>query len=332
MALVAAVILSGCGDDTTFRITGEVQGLGTRNIYMLYVADGAVRQEGLPAIDGKFDLRGVSADYTIVELFTSTRTMIARMLVKNGQTIDCRLDLDNPYTVQLKGNKPVEQWSEWIRHNAGALASGSHDEVNRLVAGYVESHRDDILSSALMLTQYYAPDNESQADSLFALISPAARPDHLVDDYRLLLSYNNASQLNAKIRPFSLYSFGDSMEHYSPARASYTLLYFASQTHRRDTIVKAIEAVYDSVARKRLKVLDVSTAADTTSWKHERPDSLKWTRVWTPGGVASSTFDQLNIPRLPYFIVADSIGKQVYRGSSVTVAVDTLEKRLKIKR
>lgn len=329
IASVMAVVLASCGDDTQFRVTGEVQGLGTRTVNMLYVADGAVHQEGQPAIDGKFDLHGVSSEYTVVELFTAQRSLIARMLVKNGQTINCKLDLENPYVIEMKGNKPVEQWSEWIRHNAGVLEIGAPAQVNALVADYVLNHRDDILSSALMLTTYYAPDNESQADSLFALISPSARPDKLVDDYRLLLSYNNSSLLNAKIRPFSLYSYGDSTEHYAPGRASYTLFYFACQEHRRDTIVRAIEGIYDNYPRRRLKVLDVSFAPDTTAWKREQPDSLKWTRVWTPGGVASATFDPLNIPRLPYYILSDSTGAQVYRGSSVKAAIDSLERRLR---
>lgn len=284
IAAFIAVVAAACGDDTQFRVTGEVQGLGTRTINMFYVADGAVHQEGQPAIDGKFDLHGVSGEYTIVELFTAQRALIARMIVKNGQTINCKLDLDNPYVIELKGNKPVEQWSEWIRQNAGVIEIGDSRQVNNLVADYVINHRDDILSSALMLTTYYAPDNESQADSLFALIAPTARPDKLVDDYRLLLSYNNSAHLNAKMRPFSLYSYGDSTEHYAPGKASYTLFYFANQEHRRDTIVRAIDAIYDNYSRRRLKVLDVSCATDTLSWKRERPDSLKWTRVWTPGG------------------------------------------------
>ncbi len=329
IAAVVASVMAACGDDTQFRVTGEVQGLGTRTINMLYVADGAVHQEGQPAIDGKFDLHGVSGEYTVVELFTAQHTLIARMIVKNGQTINCKLDLENPYTLELKGNKPVEQWSEWIRQNAGVIEIGNPGLVNKLVADFVVNHRDDILSSALMLTTYYAPDNESQADSLFALIAPAARPDKLVDDYRLLLSYNNSAHLNAKIRPFSLYSYGDSTEHYAPGKASYTLFYFANQEHRRDTIVKAIDAIYDNYSRRRLKVLDISCAVDTTAWRRERPDSLRWTRVWTPGGVASAAFDHLNIPRLPYYILADSTGQQVYRGGSVKAAIDSLGRRLR---
>lgn len=326
--MIVAAVFAACGDDTQFRVTGEVQGLGTRTINMLYVADGTVHQEGQPAIDGKFDLHGVSGEYTVAELFTAQHVLIARLIVKNGQTIDCKLDLDNPYVIEMKGNKPVEQWSRWIRENAGVIEVGNPRQVNTLVADYVVGHRDDILSSALMLTTYYAPDNESQADSLFALISPKARPDKLVDDYRLLLSYNNSAHLNAKIRPFSIYSYGDSTEHYAPGKSSYTLFYFACQEHRRDTIVKAIEGIYDDYPRRRLKVLDVSFAPDTLAWKRERPDSLKWTRVWTPAGVASASFDHLNIPRLPYYIASDSTGAQIYRGSSVKAALDSLHRRL----
>ncbi len=329
-AVLALAVMTACGDDTQFRVTGTVQGLGTRTIYMLYVADGGVRHESQAAIDGKLDLRGASSDYTVVELFSSSRNLLARMLVKNGQTIHCELDMDNPYAGRMKGNKVVEQWSEWRLLNAGTLESGTPAAINRAVADYVESNRDNLLSSALLLTEYYAPDNESQADSLFALISPQARPDRLVDDYRLLLSYNNNAHLNVRMRPFSLYSYGDSIEHYAPARSSYTLFYFANgHEHRRDTIVAAIEKVYGNYPRRRLRVLDVSMAPDSAAWRNERPDSVAWTRVWAAGGVATSAFDALDIPRLPYYILSDSTGSQVYRGTSVTAALDSLATRLK---
>lgn len=45
IAAFIAVVAAACGDDTQFRVTGEVQGLGTRTINMFYVADGAVHQE-----------------------------------------------------------------------------------------------------------------------------------------------------------------------------------------------------------------------------------------------------------------------------------------------
>ncbi len=329
--LVLAVLVAACGDDTEFRVAGEVQGLGTRTINMLYVADGSVRSVSTAAIDGKFDLRGNSEGYTVVELFVGAKgnVPLARMLAKNGETLHCKLDIEDPSKNEIKGNKPSEQWSTFVRENAAVLNDGTPGMVNSLVTKYVESHTDNIVSSLLMLTSYNSVNNESRADSLFAVIAPAARPAKLVDDYRLLLSYNNSAALNAKVRSFTLYSLGDSVERYSPYKSSYSMLYFTDGTQRTDTIVRQIQRPYDNYSRKRFRVVEVSFAPDSAAWKRASTDSLGWTRVWAPGGVAHSSFDALNIPRIPFYILTDSTGAQVYRGSALRQAIDSLDSRIK---
>lgn len=329
--LALAVLAVACGDDTEFRIAGEVQGLGTRAVNMLYVADGSVRSVSTAAIDGKFDLRGNSSDYTMVELFVGAKgnVPLARMLVKNGQTLHCKLDIENPSENEIKGNKPSEQWCRFVRDNAAVLYDGTPGMVNSAVKKYVESNPDNIVSSLLMLTSYNSVNNESRADSLFAVIAPEARPAKLVDDYRLLLSYNNSAALNAKVRSFTLYSAGDSLERYSAYKSAYSLLYFTDGTKRSDTIVRQIRRPYDDYTRRRFRVVEVSFAPDSAAWKRASADSLGWTRVWAPGGVAHSSFDALNIPRVPFYILADSTGAQVYRGSELRQAMDSLDSRLK---
>ena len=74
-------------------------------------------------ISPSFDLRGNSSDYTMVELFVGAKgnVPLARMLVKNGQTLHCKLDIENPSENEIKGNKPSEQWCRFVRDNAAVL-------------------------------------------------------------------------------------------------------------------------------------------------------------------------------------------------------------------
>ncbi len=325
------LFLTACDDDTEFRIEGTVEGLGTRNIVMTYVADRNVRTDGLVAIDGKFILIGASKNYTIVELSTAQHQLIGRLMIKNGQTVKCEYDLDDFYAQKVTGNKPSEQWSKFLRENADSLRSGDHRLNNRLVADYVASHKNDILSSALMLTQFYAVDHESQADSIFATIEPDARPESLVDNYRLILSRLNSASFHGRLRTFTLANLRDTTERYYSGRSSYTLFYFSGQgNERRDTIYPILRELNDSISNRWIRVFEVSMAQDTSTWKRiARQDTVDWPRVWVPGGVANTNFDDLDIPRLPYYILSDSVGEAVYRGGSVKTASDTLARRLK---
>ena len=333
VAVIFLCILSmcvvSCGDDTEFRVRGEVKGLGTRMISMMYVADGSIQMASAAAIDGKFDLRGDSKEYTVVEFFTGSNQLVGRLLAKNGDTFHCKFDMENPENIEVRGNKPSEQWSEFVKANGEMLKSGTPEMVDRLIAGYVTTHPDNIVSSLLMLTSYNSVDHESQADSLFSVIEPSARPEKLVEAYRLLLSENNTAALNAKVRAFTIHSLGDSMERFSPSRASYSLLCFSDAGIARNKERVALQRAFDCYPRRRFKLLDVSLAPDTVTWKAAAVDSLDWTQVWVPGSVCNSTFAALGIPRLPYYILSDSVGNQIYRGGVAAAALDSLDRRLK---
>ena len=334
LAVTVAMMLWACGDDDRFWVEGVVDGLGTRGLQLLYESgNGGVHVEELQAIDGKFSVEGAAKDYTLAHLLTSDGRLVARMLVRNGQTLKCVFDIDNPYNIQIKGNNPSEEWAKFLRENHEVLRDGSHDDANRLILGYVDGHKEDLQSSALMLTQYYAVDDESRADSILALIAPEARPDALVAGYRRMVSRLNTAALEEKIRSFNIYNARGKRENYYPGRASYSMIYFSGAPgERRDTVTPVLHKLVDSLPKRRIQVLEVSMARDTSIWKRNwRADTTAWAQVWVPGGPANPDFARLDIPRLPYWILCDSLGVAVYRGSSLSVAVDSLRRRIHAK-
>lgn len=325
-----ALVVSACGDDTQFRITGLVNGLGTRYITMYYTTPTGIVSERCAAIDGKIELTGNSREYTIAELYVTPQYPVGRLLVKNGETVKCRFELDDPFNIEVSGSKPSAQWAEWITSNASLLRDSTSTQINAAIARYVTDHPDRIASTALLLTMYNSVDNEAECARLFNSIKESARPENLVETYRYMLSVNNEANLDSRVRPFTLYSYGDSLERFTPHRSSYSLLYFITAMARpRTQSIQAIKPLYEKYSPKRLRVVEVSFAPDTMRWQHAATaDPVPWASVWTPGGPASPTFSTLRVPRTPYYILADSMGSVVYRGSLVTAATDSLEKRL----
>ncbi len=334
LAAMLGMVLTACDDEPEFRITGIVDGLGTRHISMIYAADGELHTVTTTAIDGKFSLTGSSRDYTLVELLSPQGKVFSRLLAKNGQNIKCRLDIDDPYKIELKGSKPTEQWAKFLTKNHDLLTDGTGEMINGAIEEYVSANPGNILSSLMLLTMYDATDNESKTSTLFASLDPEARPDKLVAGYRLLLSQNNNAAINTKVKPLTLKNAKDSVERFVPLRTSYTLIYFSSGAKvKPDTINTKILSAYDRYLRRNLRVMEISFANDSAQWRRSiENDTLKWARSWVPGGAASPAFYDLSIPRVPYFILSDSIGNQVYRGSSISIAIDSLDNRLSTKR
>lgn len=333
LTVIVAAALWACGDDDRFRVEGVVDGLGTRGLQLMYESGNGLHTEMVQAIDGKFSAEGSSKDYTLAHLVTTDGRLIARMLVRNGQTLKCVFDVDNPYNIQIKGNKPSEEWAKFLRENHELLRGDDHAAANRQILGYVDDHKGDMQSSALMLTQYYAVDGESRADSIFALIAPGARPEAMVSAYRRMVSRLNTAALEEKMRSFNIYNAAGKQESYYPGRTSYSMIYFSGAPgERRDMVAPVLHRLVDSLPKRRIQVIEISMAPDTTVWKRNwRADTTAWAQVWVPGGPANPNFAPLDIPRLPYWILCDSTGTQVYRGSDISVAVDSLRGRIHAK-
>lgn len=320
VAAFLSLLLWACGDNTQFRVEGEVEGLGTRSITLTYVADGRLDQKTMVAIDGKFSLTGNSKDYTIAELSASDHRVIARMLVRNGETLKCRLDLNAPENNEITGNSASEQWCSFLKENADSLAMPG--KANAIIARYVEQHSGDILSSALMLTEFDARNSQLEADSLIGIIKTSARPESLVDGYRYLLSSVNSGAVNATVKSFSIESAGDSVERYYPVRFTCTMLAFTGKDgERRDTIVPLLRSLRESHSNNRFHLVEVSTAPDSAAWRRDiSADSATWTQVWVPAAATYAPFEALQLPYVPFYVVSDSIGRVMYRGSSAVEA------------
>ncbi|MCM1021331.1 MAG: DUF4369 domain-containing protein [Muribaculum sp.] len=332
LAALTSLLLAACGDDSQFRIEGTVEGLGTRSITLTYVDGNNLRQITMVAIDGKFSLTGTSKNYTIAELSTSNRTIVARMLVKNGETLKCKLNLTEPDKDEITGNGPTERWAAFLREKADSLAMPS--ETNRIIRQYVTSHKGDIVSSALMLTAFNSRVSQLEADSLISTLNPEARPESLVDSYRFLLSSVNAAEMNTSVKTFVMASAGDSMERYYPIHYKCTMLAFTGREgERRDTIRPVLKALRYKYKQDLLHIIEISTAPDSLQWRNEiSADSATWTQVWAPALPAHSSFDDLQLPYIPYYIVSDSIGRPIYRGPSATEASAKTMEFIKVKK
>lgn len=328
--ILASLILSACGDNSEFRIAGTINGIGTQNIYIIYSADDAVKTQNSTVIDGKFSIVGHSSHPTIVELYSSDKVMLGMLLAQNGETIECEFDKSNRYKVTLEGNDVSSQWAKFLTDNAELLASDNIDARNKLISDYVKKNPEKLLSTILLLTEFNAPENELVADSLLALVSLDARPLYLVNGYSTMLSHLNSETALGKVRPINLYSKGDSLISYNPSTSSYSILCFTtSNMQSRDTIVPELRNMYRMHDKKRLAIMDVSFASDTVLWKRAiKNDSAQWSQCWALGSVQAKSIDRLAIPRVPYFIVVDSMGKQLYRGSSISLARKTIDSNL----
>lgn len=330
LTIVTALLISGCSKNDKFGIRGEITGIGSQMITLTYYSNGGMQRITVPAEAGAFRMQGISAQPALASLTLSDGTPIATLVVKNGDKIKLHANIDDPLALDVSGSSTSAKIAEWMCDNAPALHTRDAETINRSIAEFVTHNRNDIAATALLVTEFRTEGYEQLADSLFTLISPEARPAAVVQNFNTILASQLSNAARADLPPLNLYGRGDSMVRYNPRNQSVSILYFISTDRSaRDSVIPLIRKLTEKYPHQRFRPVEISTAADSAAWsKSIQPDSATWSQTWAPGSVAATVIHKLTVPRIPFFIVADSTGSQLYRGSSVTRAEATVTQHL----
>lgn len=327
-ALIAALMTAACRRGTDFAVVGKLDNLGDRMIEMVYWDGHGFKQVEVSSVDGQFRLEGSSDDYTLVELSVLGGDDIATFVARNGETIKIKGDMNDASTISIKGNKASTEYARWVAENGELLARGDAAAVNRAVAAYVRDHRESMASTLMLMTRFYTPGHELLADSLLREIDESARPENVVKNIVAALESQVSKDARGQVQTMTLYSAGDTVVNFYPRHHSLSLLVFGWDT-KADSLTRTLKMLAGEYKPRRLRILEISLVPDSAMWRQSiKGDSARWVQAWAPGSASGAAVRELAVPRLPFVIVADSTGRQLYRGTSVAAMADTIERRL----
>jgi len=316
------VLLVGCGSDDRFEVEGKFIGEAPASVRLLYYANGALQNVPTAVVDGKFRIQGKTKRPTIVEIFMPDKSRIATMVVDNGETLECEIMSGTSYGFTVKGNGLSESLSKWVADNRATLAEGNPARINAAVAKYVEGNATDILSTVLLMSYYDSSSDLTGAVRLFDMIDPGARPLYLTEGFSEMLGRMITASSSRLTEPISYYVSRDSSRTLNLKEHPYTLIAITSQMLGRDSIRGHLKEIG---AKKNIKVVELSVDNDSLLWRHSiAADSAQWEHGWLPGGVMSGT-GLLTVPRLPYFILSDTVGNQLLRTDGISEVVDRVK-------
>ena len=330
LSFAITLLLSACGDGSTFSAEGTVKDLGSQNMRVVYYSDGT-QLLTVPVKDNKFEFKAEITQPTIVEFYGANKTLLGRCYVDKGDDMECSFIKNSPQRANVKGNDVSERWCKFLNDNIETFARGDSKKINSMIAKYITSNKQDILSTLLLITEYITPENNDEAIKLLASIAPEARPQHLIESYEALLDRGNNVKAREKVSMTSYFSSTDSLSTFVPHESSYSIITFSNDPTRKDSKLESdLRTLREDYPNKRLQVVDISFDPDTMTWKRSiRYDSASWKQGWVVGGASAHSIERLGISRLPFYIVADSTGKQLYRGTSINEAKTKIKEVLK---
>ena len=143
-----------------------------------------------------------------------------------------------------------------------------------------------------------------------------------------LLGEQLTPAVRADLRSMTFRAAPDTVIRFVPSMQSYSLLAFVGRS-KPDSIRRILREFQKTLDKKRFREAEFTVMSDSATWAASiRRDSAKWVQAWLPGGVAHTAVRNLQVPYVPFFIVTDSLGRQLYRGGSVSAATDTVRSRL----
>lgn len=327
------VLLTACSDTNKFKIHGTVAENRTLNLRVVYFGNDNINNVLTAARDGVFEFEGISQQGAIVEILDNDYRVLGRLYAVNGEEYKVKINATSPRESTVTGSEINEAWTKWIGDNINTLNMRNSKLINEAVERYVKTHKADLLSTILIITEYDASLDPVKAQKLMQSIAVEARPAYMVESWVANISSAGESKTTAKVLPITYIAGGnDSLGTFNPKKQDFSLLVFSNEmSGRSDSIVpKLRELTKKYPNRKRLTIVDFSLDNDTFAWRRNvREDSVTWTSAYGAGSIAAPGIDRLAITTLPFFIVTDSAGAQLYRGGSITAANDILTKKLR---
>ena len=329
LMLVIAVALCGCSKKKQFVIQGEIEGLGAQIVNATYYAAGGLKRVSVVASENKFVITGESVRPTLLTVALGDGLQLATLIVVNGDKLRLAGDVAEPYSIKVSGNSDSEKIAEWVSENAALLEKGDAAALNRSIAGWVGRNKSSKAATALIVSFFRTSGFEQEADSLMGLLASSARTQEIVQNFTGALSAQLGEAASTTVGSMNLYDVSDSVVSVNPRSRTATLFCFMSADRQaRDSVSSHIRTLTRNYGPRRFEAVEISSASDSAEWRESlKGDSATWRRTWAPATVASTSVRKLGIPRYPYFIVADSAGHQIYRGSSIKAAATAVENR-----
>lgn len=322
-AALMLVLTTACGGGSKIKLHGTVEGKPTQNMRLVYYNGDALQNVITGVRDGEFGIALGADSPVLVEIYDNDYHLMGRFYAAPGDEIEATLKPGQPYLAAYRGNDVSERYTAVCTPVAETLMRGG-PEADRFIADYAAKHRDDIVSAILLTTSYDASRNPGQAAKLMDMLAPEAKPANLTAHYLTLLETVTPPARLDPVTPMTLRDLDDSLVTYRPAQSGRTLIVVSdAASGRLDSIVPVLRRLRRDHSASKLTILDFGTDAEQTSWRtHTLTDSVRdgWIQVWGPGRLAAPALQRLHIGTLPYFIVADSAGRQLYRGGSVSLA------------
>ncbi|MDE6462401.1 MAG: hypothetical protein K2L32_06465 [Muribaculaceae bacterium] len=297
IATIVALALSSCGEKNRFTVEAKINGVGTQNLTAIWrsAPDGALSVREVTAVGNQFSFDGNADGPALIEIYTGQGTVLLRLMAAGGDRV----------RLSGSGSDPNVSGSEIGERFAEALARIHEDpDANASIKSYIEANPADLVSAALLVSEFDTRGNGPLADSLFNSIDSLARPGWLTADWISTLTLTEAALRNDSIG--ELRAFLTDADTIATVSGAHRYVFTIDASQRTARVLDSLRSW--AAEKDAPELLDVYLGHDRISWRAViEGDSAEWTRMMVPGGPA--VIAPLAAMKLPVSVTTDSTGR-----------------------
>lgn len=326
--LFSLVVLTACGKNEfilKFDLPSDVTDNYTVDYYATDTNGGRTIQAVASVREGKCELKGFTKQPTLVTITKRNSVFPLVIYAEKNKVIEISGQGSLPLDWEVKGNEINETLSSWRLENNEIWKENLPDSVNNAVEKFVEENEFNPVSTILMLCYFQRKDHERKYTELMSLLKGEAKNPmwlRLVGrSDQLIHSYSYPARLeNIVLRA---YNKGKDTLIIDKKNPVLMLFWQTGYADRKDMIdsIKALEKEFPDSSRI---IADVCLEVDSLAWKNAvKKDSLNkdMKRFLAVRGMATPSMMKLKVDAVPYFIVFDKNGEQIYRGADLPSAI-----------
>lgn len=326
MLLWAALsLLTACGDAGKFTVEASFDNVSSPTLRVVFMSDSGLTDATVPRDErGTIRIAGHSSQPTLLFITGDRNTVLARAIVTGGDKLKVHGDARIPDDLLITGNQASERWLKFRTVHDELYDNAPCTALDDSIIAYATAHRDDITSAVLLLCDHSSALTDQKALAAFAALEPAARPAGITASAATLAALvTEAPDRVDELRLIS--NDGKRLTTVSlTGKPTVTLCWSPI-----DSVYKAHHNFLDNLSRQgQAAIIDIDVDGDSAKWQR----SLKgiagkpWTHLWAPAGPLEPGIETLAVGRTPLYVVNDSAGTVLYRGSDTTAVRRALSK------
>lgn len=324
LALLA--MLPGCVKNQVkivFRLEGDTNTPCRVTYYASNRKGGMMRETVAEITAGKGEIVLPQVRPAIIYLFSPSSTRPEALIYgARGEEFTVTGPGNDVALWHISGNSTTEALSEWRLENADLLKRRDAKGINRAVADYVKKHPDSKAAAIILYVYFERRGNEKEFENLEAVIDEDVRDDGeltgALSMADLFTGLPVKPTVPSRIIMTGVEGYADTL-NLKDGRDHLLMFLKANDT----SAALSADTLKALAARKgKGSVAELYLDSDSLGWRRHLRDTVPGMhRMWMPMGLADSVAISMGVRRLPYYIVVDSKGKEVYSGDDRSAAL-----------